>query len=68
MCEVVPGALAMTEESRILALTAPRALMIISATQDAFQFSVGEAAKSISAARPMFALYQQQDVPRHTIV
>ena len=68
MCEVVPGALAMTEESRILALTAPRALMIISATQDAFQFSVGEAAKSISAARPMFALYQQQDLPRHTIV
>ena len=68
MCEVVPGALAMTEESRILALTAPRALLIISATQDAFQFSVGEAARSISAARPVFALYNQQDLPRHTIV
>lgn len=68
MCEVVPGALAATEESRILALTAPRALLIISATQDAFQFSVGEAAKSISAARPIFSLYNQQDLPRHTVV
>lgn len=68
MCEVVPGALAMTEESRILALTAPRALLIISATQDAFQFSVGEAAKSISAARPVFSLYNLPDLPRHTVV
>jgi len=68
MCEVVPGALAATEESRILALTAPRALLIISATQDAFQFSVSEAAKSISAARPIFSLYNQQDLPRHTVV
>jgi len=58
----------MTEESRILALTAPRALLIISATQDAFQFSVGEAAKSISAARPVFSLYNLPDLPRHTVV
>ncbi|MFN5975123.1 MAG: alpha/beta hydrolase family protein, partial [Planctomyces sp.] len=68
MCEVVPGALAMTEESRILALTAPRALLSISATPDAFPGSVGEAANSISAARPVFSLYNLPDLPRHTVV
>lgn len=48
MCEVVPGAIKFTEESGVLALVAPRALMVISATQDAFQFSVGEARKSVA--------------------
>ena len=67
MCEVVPGALAVTEEARILALTAPRALMIVSATKDAFQFSVGEAAKSIAAARSVFALHDRPEFPRHAV-
>ncbi|MFM8474878.1 MAG: alpha/beta hydrolase family protein, partial [Planctomycetaceae bacterium] len=55
MCEVVPGALTFTEESGVLALVAPRALMVISATRDAFQFSVGEAQKSVAGARSIFA-------------
>ena len=35
MCEVVPGALRFTEESGLLAMVAPRALMVVSATRDA---------------------------------
>ncbi len=58
MCEVVPGALQFTEEGAILGLTAPRPLMVISASRDARQFSPGEAAKSIALARP---LYKSQD-------
>ena len=50
MCEVVPGALTFTEEGGILSLVAPRALMVINATRDAHQFSVGEAQKSIAWA------------------
>ena len=37
MCEVVPGALSFTEEGDVLSLVAPRALMVVSATKDAFQ-------------------------------
>lgn len=36
MCEVVPGALRFTEEWGLLSLVAPRALMVVSATKDAF--------------------------------
>jgi dienelactone hydrolase len=68
MCEVVPGALTFTEESGVLALTAPRALMVISATQDAFQFSVGEAGKSIAGARGIFELYNRSSALRHVII
>ncbi|MFM8930672.1 MAG: alpha/beta hydrolase family protein, partial [Gemmataceae bacterium] len=55
MCEVVPGALSFTEEDGLLALTAPRALMVISASRDARQFSPEEARKSIAAARKVYA-------------
>lgn len=55
MCEVVPTGLAITEEWGVLGSVAPRGLMIISATQDAFQFSVGEAEKSLAFLRPVFA-------------
>lgn len=57
MCEMVPKALTFTEEAGILAMVAPRALMVINATRDAFQFSVGEAQKSIAAAQHVFRLY-----------
>ena len=67
MCEVVPGALQFTEESGLLALTAPRALMIVNATKDGRQFSVAEARKSIAAARPVFVLYGHPENLRHTI-
>jgi cephalosporin-C deacetylase-like acetyl esterase len=67
MCEIVPGALTFTEESGVLSLVAPRALMVINATMDAFQFSVGEARKSIAAATPVFHLYDKPANIRHTI-
>ncbi len=67
MCEVVPGALRYTEEWGLLAMVAPRALMLINATQDSFQFSVGQAALSYSAAREVFALHGQPDRIRHAI-
>jgi dienelactone hydrolase len=57
VCEVLPGALQFTEEGAVLGLVAPRALMVVSATKDAFQFSVGEAAKSIDYARAAYNLH-----------
>jgi dienelactone hydrolase len=67
VCEVLPGALRFAEEGDVLALVAPRALLVISATQDAFQFSVGEAAKSMDRARPMFWLYGVPDKLEHAV-
>jgi cephalosporin-C deacetylase-like acetyl esterase len=66
MCEVVPGALQFTEEAGVLALTAPRSLMVVNATRDAVQFSVAEARKSIARAQPVFALYGHPENLRHT--
>jgi dienelactone hydrolase/pimeloyl-ACP methyl ester carboxylesterase len=57
VCELLPGALRFTEEGDVLGLVAPRALMVINATQDAFQFSVGEAKKSLARAESIFKLY-----------
>lgn len=68
MCEVVPGALQFMEEWSLLALTAPRALMVINATQDGIQFSIPEAKKSIALARPVFELYGRTDCLRHTTI
>ncbi|NQV25191.1 MAG: acetylxylan esterase [Rhodopirellula sp.] len=67
MCEVVPGALQFTEEWGVLSLTAPQALMIVSATRDAFQFSVGEAQKSLAFVKPVFQLYDRPANIRHAI-
>jgi dienelactone hydrolase/pimeloyl-ACP methyl ester carboxylesterase len=57
VCEVLPGGLRLAEEGDVLALVAPRALMVVNATQDGFQFSVGEAKKSLARARAVFKLY-----------
>jgi dienelactone hydrolase len=67
VCEVLPGALSFAEEGDILALVAPRALMVVNATQDGHQFSVGEAAKSIARARPVFELLGAGHRIRHAI-
>lgn len=67
MCEVVPGALSFTEEWGVLSLTAPRALMIVSATRDAFQFSVGEAKKSLAFVRPVYQLYELPGSVKHAV-
>lgn len=67
MCEVTPGALGYTEEAGVLSLVAPRALMLISATRDALQFSPGEAAKSLTAARTIYQLYGHEVRATHVI-
>lgn len=67
MCEVVPSALSSTEEWGVLGLVAPRALMVISATQDAFQFSVGEAQKSLALAGPVFAAHGRPEALHHAV-
>jgi dienelactone hydrolase len=68
MCEVTPAALSYTEEAGVLSLVAPRALMLINATRDSFQFSVGEAKKSLSTARAVFRLYNKEDATQHVVV
>ena len=67
MCEVVPGALKFTEEGAILGLVAPRGLMVVNATRDANQFSVGEAKKSLAFAEPIFKLHGKSGSVRHAI-
>lgn len=67
MCEVVPGALRFTEEWGLLSLVAPRALMVVSATKDAFQFSVGEAKKSLALTEKVFQSHGYPDNVRHAI-
>ena len=68
MCEVTPGAMSYTEESGVLALVAPRGLMLINATRDSFQFSVGEAKKSLAAARHVFRLYGKEANAKHAVI
>src|SRR5262249_43672499 len=65
LCEVLPGALRFCEEGDVLALVAPRALLVINATRDAFQFSVDQAKLSIARARPVFELHKASDKLRH---
>lgn len=65
--EVVPAAMSYTEEWGVLSLVAPRALMLVNATRDAFQFSVGEAKKSLAKARHVFGLFDADDNARHAI-
>jgi dienelactone hydrolase len=65
---VLPGGLTIGEEGDILALIAPRALMVINATRDAHQFSVAEAEKSIARARPVFELFGATEHLRHVVI
>ena len=67
VCEVVPDAMTYTEEWALLALVAPRALMVINATKDAFQFSVGEAQQSVAKAQHVFRLHDQAGKVAHGI-
>jgi dienelactone hydrolase len=65
VCEVLPGALRFAEEGEVLGLVAPRALMVINATKDAFQFSVGEAEKSVARAKAIYKLYGAEEKLAH---
>jgi dienelactone hydrolase len=67
VCEVLPGALRFTEEGDVLGLVAPRALLVINATKDAFQFSVAEAKKSLERARAIFKLYDKSEKVEHAV-
>jgi len=66
MCEVVPGTLTFTEEWGLLAMVAPRALMVINASRDARQFSIEEAKKSLALASAVFELAGKPKNVRHT--
>jgi dienelactone hydrolase len=68
VCELNPGGASYATTGDLLALVAPRALMVISATRDALQFSVGEAAKSIAHARERFRLMGHEDRIRHVAI
>ena len=65
VCEVNPGGLSYALTGDLLALIAPRALLVVSATRDARQFSVEEAAKSLAHARSRFDLLDAGDHVRH---
>src|SRR5579872_422991 len=67
VCEVVPDVMTYTEEWGLLAMVAPRALMVINATKDAFQFSVGEAQQSIAKAQHVFRMHGQAGKIAHSI-
>jgi pimeloyl-ACP methyl ester carboxylesterase len=56
-----------TEEGDVLGLVAPRALMVVSATKDSFQFSVAEADKSLDRAKAIFKLYNSDDKVAHPL-
>ncbi len=67
VCEVLPNALTFTEEGDVLAMVAPRALLVINASRDAFQFSPGEAEKSMARARHVYDLLLQRERLRHVV-
>jgi dienelactone hydrolase len=68
VCEILPGGLRFAEEGDMLGLVAPRALMVVNATKDAFQFSVPEAEKSLARARAIFRVYGAEDKQCHVII
>ncbi len=67
VCEVLPGALRFCEEGDVLGLVAPRALLVVNATRDAFQFSVGEAEKSVARAKAVYKLCGVEEKLRHAV-
>ena len=68
LCEVIPSALRFTEEWGILSMTAPRGLLVVSATKDAIQFSPEAAVKSISLAGSVYALHERTNALHHLVV
>jgi cephalosporin-C deacetylase-like acetyl esterase len=67
ICEVLPGALRFTEEGDVLGLVSPRALLVISASRDAYQFSPEQARISLERARAVYRFHKSDDRLRHTI-
>src|SRR5262245_52357525 len=67
VCEIVPDVMTYTEEWGLLAMVAPRALLVINATKDSFVFSVGEAQQSIAKAQHVFRLHGAAGKVAHAI-
>ncbi len=65
VCEMNAGGLTYADTGDLLAMMAPRALLVISATKDAVQFSVGEAAKSVAHARTRYRALGVDEKLRH---
>ncbi|AMV39007.1 acetylxylan esterase [Planctomyces sp. SH-PL62] len=68
VCEVNPAGLSYATTGDLLAMVAPRALLVVSASRDAPQFSAKEAAKSLDYARPRFERLGVGDRVRHVTV
>ena len=64
ICEVNPRGLTYATTGDLLAMMAPRALLVINATRDAPQFSVKEAARSVAYASERFRLLGRADAIR----
>jgi hypothetical protein len=65
VCEVLPGGAVFSSPGDLLALVAPRAALVISATKDAFQFSVPVTEESVAYARGRYRLLDAVDRIRH---
>jgi len=68
VCEVNIGGAVYATTGDLLAMVAPRALLVVSAIRDAYQFSVGEASKSINYARARFRLLGVEEKVRHVSI
>ncbi|WZO96001.1 acetylxylan esterase [Isosphaeraceae bacterium EP7] len=68
VCEVLPGGLAYATTGDLLAMVAPRPLLVINASKDAIQFSPGEAKKSLDYARERFTQLGVPEKVAHVVV
>ncbi len=68
VCEVNLAGAVHASTGDLLAMVAPRALLVISATRDAHQFSVGEASRSVGFARERFRLLGVNEKIRHVAI
>lgn len=65
VCETLAGGLTFATTGDLLALIAPRALLVINATKDAVQFSVAEARKSVAYASMRYRALDASAKIRH---
>jgi len=68
VCELNAGGLTYATTGDLLAMMAPRALLVVNATQDVIQFSVAEAAKSVAYARPRYQALGADAKLRHLAI
>jgi dienelactone hydrolase len=68
VCEVNSGGAAYATTGDVLAMIAPRALLVISASRDALQFSAPQAAKSVAWARERYRLLGADAKIRHITI